>query len=157
MRRDQPSALVQWIVWVPLWVCPSSSPCPAGSMLQSETLFTFWTQLTSPSLGPQPFPPPPSISLALSDFLPVSLSLSLSVLLGFGLQPSLSKDLHLQWSSKNSLSLCRGERHCWMNAAPLCLTHYKISTHKHTHEGGLCSTLCACHTLKANHILCLPR
>lgn len=84
MKRNQPSfpeikVMVQGIVLVPLWVCPSCSSRPADSMLQSGTLFTFWTQLTSPSLGPSVLPSPAlHFSLSLSC-LPPSASLSLSL------------------------------------------------------------------------------
>lgn len=57
------------IVWVPWRVCPSCSPRPVGSMLLFGTLFTFWTQLTSPSLSPSVLPSPslrfsPSLSFS---------------------------------------------------------------------------------------------
>lgn len=99
-KRNQPSfpeikLLVQGIVWVPPWVCPSCSPRPADSMLQSGTLFTFWTQLTSPSHGPSVLPSPSlHFSFSLSLFLSQSLS---PTSLGFRLQPSLARS-----------STCRG-------------------------------------------------
>lgn len=61
---------VEAIMWEPWSVCLSCSPCPVGSMLLSGTLFTFWTQLTSPSLSPLVLPSP-----SLQFSLPLSLSL----------------------------------------------------------------------------------
>lgn len=137
MKRSQPSlpeitVLVQGIVRVPPWVCPSCSPRPADSMLQSGTLFTFWTQLTSPSLGPSVLPSPSlHFSLSLSLNFVLSQFLSLSLFFGFRLQTSLARSSTCSGLPKTPLAALRGRRHCsWMNAGS-SLTHYGV-THTHT-------------------------
>lgn len=136
MKRSQPSfpeikVLVRGTVWVPLWVCPSCNLCLSDSMLQSGTLFTFWTQLTSPSLSPSFFPSP-SLHPSLSLFIPLALPLSL--LLGFRLQPSLTRSSTCSGLPKPPLALLRGRCHCsWVDtgSSHLRLSHYGLA-HTHT-------------------------
>lgn len=124
--------LIRGFLWVPQRVCLGCSLLPVDSMLQSGTLFTFWTQLTSPSLCPSVLPSPSfHFSLSLSLYFSSCLTFCLSLLFGFSLQPSLNKDFNLQRSTKTSPNSTRDDITAreWLHA--WCFTHYG-ATHKQT-------------------------
>lgn len=108
IKRSQPclpeiKVLLQVFFPVPPRVFPGCSPRPADSMLQSGTLFTFWTQLTSPSPGPSVAPSPSCLSL--------SLSLSpwhTHIFVASGYSRAIQGVPLVVVSS----ILCRGQRHC---------------------------------------------
>lgn len=167
VKRNQPSfpeinALVRGIVRMPPWVFPSCSPRPADSMLQSGTLFTFWTQLTSPSLSPSVLPSPFlhfsfSVSLSLSD-CPSLTSLWLQV------TAHPRKEFYSQWSPENSPHPAQRMTSLLMNERrPKRFMLYSLWCHTHTHTPThimrgqhittcLCSTLYPCHTFKASDV-----